>query len=206
VTFPVRLNPMRAHGAWVYLFAAIGSGTVVGADHGVEIPLLVGTGFIGGFQVMAGIAIGLRQKQRQILIGLLWATVTSLAALWLGANPPFLAIALLAILPGTATILYEQRRGWLATETLVVGVTALAFAAPVVAVAGGTSVARGALLFGLLWPFFFWRTLRIARRLAKDPVWIPEELKRQGLREAVHAALWAIAVGVTLRVIFATAL
>ena len=80
---------MRAHGAWVYLFASVAAGALVGAERGVERAMLVGTGFAGAFLVTAALVTGGRRKGRQVLVGSALAVLTPLAALWLGRLFPF---------------------------------------------------------------------------------------------------------------------
>lgn len=193
-------DPVRAHAAWIYLFASIASGALVGANHGVEPAMLAGTGFVGAFLVTAAISVGARRKVRQILVGASLAALAPVGALWLDAEPVFLAVAALAVLPAVAAVVLEKTLGFLSPTTLVVGIAALALAAPVAAVAGGASVERGALLFGLLWPFFSWRTLRVAAPLAGGAAWDREELRSRGLREAAIAGGWTVAVALSLRI------
>ena len=192
-------NPLRAHGAWIYLFAAIGAGAVVGADNGIEPPLLVGTGYVGVYRAMAAVSVGIEQRRQQFTSGVGLAVGSSLLATWLGADVRFLLPELLAIFPATATLLLEERVGYLARSTLVSGVSALVLAAPSVALAGGVSVQQAALLCGMLWFVFCWRTLRIAAPLRVNTAWDREQLRRQGLFEAALAAIWSIATAIVVR-------
>ena len=195
-----RPDPKRAHGAWIYLFASVGAGALVGADDRVEPLMLVGTGFVAAFLVAAGISAGARRHGSQILAGATLALLAPLGALWMGARPAFLLPAAIAVPTAVAAVVLENRRGFLSRAALISGIAALAMAAPVVAAAGGTTVGRGMLLFGCLWPFYCWRTLRVAAPLRAGGTWDREKLREQGLREAAVAAVWTLAVAVTWRV------
>jgi len=192
-------DPMRAHGAWVDLFAAIGGGALVGAERGVEPALLVGTGFAGAFLVVAAVSVGVKRRLRQTLVGAGLALLAPLLALWLGAEPGFLVVMGCAAVVGAAAITLERSVGLLSRSTLIVGIAALALAAPASAVAGGAGAVRAALLFGLLWPVFAWRSLRVAATLPVGHPWNREELRARGLREAAIAALWTLFVAIGLR-------
>lgn len=194
-------NPMRAHGAWIYLFASVGAGTIVGADGGIERMLLVGTGFIGAFQVFSAFAVGTTRNRRQILVGCGWAAFTFLTALAFGAHVDFLAVAAFSIVPAALAIVLAKQVGYLSRSTLASGLAALSLAAPTVAVAGGVSVGRSLLLFLLLWPFFCWRTWRIAAPLRETSAWNRAKLKQQGLREAAYVALWSLAAAIFVRTV-----
>jgi hypothetical protein len=194
-----QVDPMRAHGAWIYLFASIASGALVGTRHAVEIAMLVGTGFAGAYLVAAAIAAGVRRKMRQLLLGGSLVVLAPPSALWLGAEPGFLVIAGCAVVPAVAAVVLAKRVGFIARSFLLVGIAAVVMAAPLTAVAGGASVQRAALLFGLLWSFFSWRTLLVAASLNDRAVWDGQQLKAQGLREAAIAAVWTLTVTVVLR-------
>jgi len=142
-----------------------------------------------------------RRKMRQILLGILLATLGSLGALWLNAEPQFLFVAATAALPATAAVAFEKRYGFLSPLALIAGVAALVMAAPVSAIAGGTAVGRAALLYGLLCPFFCWRTLHVASSLRAQEAWDRLALRARGLREAAIAALWTLAVAMSLRIL-----
>ena len=192
-------DPMRAHGAWVYLFASVGSGAIVGASFGVERAMLAGTGFVGAFLTTAAISVGARRKRRQMLSGASLAIIAPLLALWFDANPHFLTVAAFAAPVAVAAVLLEKKLGFLSTPALIAGIGAISLAAPVVAVAGGASILRGGLLFGLLWPFYSWRALHVAAPLVAGATWERNELRSQGLREAGIAAMWTLAVALSLR-------
>ena len=193
-----RPDPVRAHGAWIYLFASVAAGAMVGSHHGVEPAMLVGTGFVGAYLVAAAISFGARRKGRQLLIGASLVVLAPLTALWLDAEPIFLIVAAWAVLPAVTAVALEKTLGFLSRGALVMGIAALTLAAPVVAVAGGASGGRGLLLFGLLWPFFSWRTLGVAAPLAAGATWNRKELRSRGLSEAAIAAVWTFAVALSL--------
>ena len=198
----VRWHPdaKRAHGAWIYLFLAIAAGAVVGSAGRVEPAMLAGTGFAGAFLFVAALDAGPRRKLRQLLVGACLAIIAPLAALWLGAPLVFLSIAALALLPAVSTVLLSRTTGTLSTGTLVVGVAALTMAAPVTAVAGGSSTMRAAALFGLLWLFYGWQTIRVNASLPAGAVWNRASLRARGLREAAKAAAWTLAVSIGFRI------
>ncbi len=195
-----RPNPSKAHGAWIYLFISVVSGTLIGTEHGVEPAMLVGTGFIGAFLVMAALSAGARRKRRQLVTGASLAALAPLGALWLNADPSFLVAAALAALSAIVAIVLERKLGFLSRAALVTGIATLALAAPVVAAAGGASAGRCALLFGLLWPFFCWRALSIAAPLQAGAAWDRVKLRTRGLQEAAIASVWTLAITVSLLV------
>ncbi|MCA9047141.1 MAG: hypothetical protein KDA89_00335 [Planctomycetaceae bacterium] len=191
-------NPTRAHGAWIYLFASVASGAFIGNEHGIEAAMLVGTGFVGAFLMVAALSAGARRKRRQLLTGTGLAAFAPLCALGLDADPNFLQVAGLAALMGAVAIIIEKRFGFLSRAALVTGIATLALGAPVVASAGGATARQCVLLFALLWPFFSWRTLRVAAPLQNGATWDRVQLKTQGLREAAIAAIWTLVVTVSL--------
>lgn len=195
---PGRPNPSKAHGAWIYLFVSVVSGTLIGTEHGVEPAMLVGTGFIGAFLVIAALSAGARRKRRQLLTGASLAVLSPLGAMWLNADPRFLVVAALAAISAVVAILLERKLGFLSRAALVAGVATLAFAAPVVAVAGGASVRQSVVVFGLLWPFFCWRTLRVAAPLRAGAAWDRAALRARGLQEAAIVSLWAFVVSISI--------
>jgi len=192
-------DPIRAHGAWIYLFCSVGAGALVGAGRGVEPALLVGTGFVGGFLAAAALEVGVTRKLRQAGIGVALALLAPLAALELGAERGFLWVAAGAAIPAVGALVLSRKLGFLSRAAVATGIAALALAAPAAAVAGGASTARSALLFTLLWCFFSWRSLRVAAPLEAGGEWKPDELRARGLREAALAALWSLAVAIGLR-------
>jgi len=192
-------DPLRAHGAWVYLFVSVGAGALLGAGRGVEPALLVGTGFAGGFLCAAALVVGARRRRRQLLVGCATAFLAPLAALALGAEPAFLVLTAGAALPAVGAVLLASRFGFLSRAAVVTGIAALVLAAPAAAVSGGASASRAAVLFLLLWPFYCWRSMRLAEPLEAGARWDRDELRARGLREAGIAALWTLAVAVGLR-------
>lgn len=193
-----QVDPMRAHGAWIYLFASIASGSLLGSQRAIELPMLVGTGFAGAYLVAAAIFVGVRRRTRQFLLGGSLMVVAPVGALVLGSEPRFLAVAALAALPAAAAVALTTRYGSLATSSLLMGIAAIVMAAPITAVAGGASLQRAALLFGLLASFFSWRTLRVAESLHDQPTWDRTQLKARGLHEAAVGAIWTLAVTTVL--------
>ena len=198
-TARVLSDPIRAHGAWVYLFCAVAAGALVGARGRIEPALLVGTGFAGYFLVGAALAHGPRRKLRQLAGGAALGAVAGAGALLTGAQPAFLIVAACAAIPSAAAIVLVRELGSLSRWTLLTGVGALAMAAPAAAAAGGASAGESAVLLLLLWPVFAWRTLEVARPLLGAAHWDAVLLRRRGLREAGFAALWTMAVVVALR-------
>jgi hypothetical protein len=194
-----KLDPMRAHGAWIYLCTSIAAGALIGANYGVEPAMLVGTSFAGAFLTLAGIAVGASRKRRQIVTGLGLAILATLGALTFHANPPYLIVISLAAIIAITTVILARRFGYLAHSTMLAGVAALAMAAPVSAVAGGATFARAALLFFLLWPVYSWRTFLVAAEFTTGNC-TTAQLRARGLREAALAALWSLAVAITLRI------
>jgi hypothetical protein len=191
-------NPTRVHGAWIFLFASVASGAVIGSERVIESAMLVGTGFIGAFLFVSALSVGARRNRRQLLTGASLAAVAPLCALGLNADPSFLGVAGLAALAAMAAIMFEKRRGFLSHAALITGVAALALAAPTVAAAGGASVGQCVLLFALLWSFFCWRTLCVAAPLRVGATWDRMRLRSRGLREAAIAAVWTLAVTFSL--------
>ena len=191
-------NPSRAHGAWIYLFVSVTAGAIVGTEHGIEPAMLAGTGFIGAFLFVAALSAGARRKRRQLLTGASLAALAPLGALWLNADPSFLGVAALAGLSAVAAMVIEKRLGFLSRAALVSGIATLALAAPVVAAAGGASIGQCTLLFGLLWPFFCWRTLCVAAPLQAGATWDRVKLRTRGLQEAAIAGAWTLAVTFSL--------
>lgn len=189
-----RLDPVRVHGAWVYLCVGIAAGALLESGHGVEPAMLVGTGFAGGFLLAGALFVGWRRRQRQLAVGAGLAVLMPLAAWLLTGSAsmfwPIFAAGLLSI-GGLAA---ARRYGFLAMPSVVLGTATLAAAAPSAALAGGADVPQAAALFGLLWPFYCWRTLRVAADMGTSHQ--PDrrrDLRQRGLREAAGTAIWAIA-------------
>jgi len=194
-----KLDPMRAHGAWIYLCTSIAAGALVGANFGVEPAMLVGTSFAGAFLMLAGISVGAWRKRRQVATGLGLAVFATLGALAFHANPQYLLVTGLAAVVALCTVFLARRYGYLAYVTMLFGVAALAMAAPVAAVAGGATIGRAALLFCLLWPVYSWRTFLVATEFTSGNC-TAIQLRARGLREAGVAALWSLVVALALRI------
>ena len=186
------VDPIRAHGAWVYLFASIGGGALLGSRGGVEPALLVGTGYAGAFLLVSALAVGPRRKLRQLGVGAALVVVAPLLALWAGAAPIFVTFSATAVVPAAGAVLLARRCGYLSSAALAVGIAAVVWAAPAVALAGRASAASATLLFVLLWLFFGWRSLRVAAPLRATTSWDRSDLRARGLREAGLAAVWTL--------------
>jgi len=194
-------DPMRAHGAWVYLFVSIAGGAMIGAARGVEPAMLVGTGFAGGFLGTAAVVVGARRRIRQFLVGWGVALMAPLVALYLGAEREFLAVTAIAGIAALTAVALARWRGFMSHAALIAGVATLALAAPASAVAGGAGAVRAAALFGLLWPFYSWRSLRVSAWMETRGEPIPGEVRARGLHEAAIAGVWTLAVVILLRVV-----
>ena len=192
-------DPARAHGAWVYLCCAVAAGALAGTGGRIEPALLVGTGFAGCFLAGGALAHGPRRHGRRLVGGLSLAALSGALALLLGAPSLFVLVAAGALVPSAAAIVLAREFGSLARPTLLFGVGALAMAAPAAAVAGGAGARESAVLLLLLWPFYAWRSLEVARPLSNGAPWNVAALRRRGLREAGLAALWTLAAVAALR-------
>jgi hypothetical protein len=193
-------DPVHAHGAWVYLFCAIGSGVLVGAEGRIEPALLVATAFAGTFLAGGALAHGVRRHLRRLVGGSILALLCGAASLLVGADPRFLVVAASAAVPCALTIVLARTLGALSPFTLVAGVGTLAMAGPAAAVAGGATLHESAVLLALLWPFFAWRSLDVARPLTSGEPWDVTALRRRGLREAGLAALYTLIAVVLIQV------
>lgn len=190
----VRFDPIRAHGAWIYIFLSVAAGSMLKAKHGVEPTLLVGTGFVGAYLLVAALVMGVRRKRKQALVGATLLLAAPLLALALGAETGFLAAAGSASIPAVTAVICARAFGFLSCGAVISGVAALTLAAPTAALAGGAQLDQALLLFGLLAPMFAWRSVRIARQLRRQETWNAAELRSTGLREAALAAIWTILV------------
>ena len=189
-------DPARAHGAWVYLIAATLAGVLVGIRNGPGLAALVGIGFGGLFFCSSAFAVGRKRGQKRFLIGGFLGLAGPVLALYLGADPMFLAYGALAVVPVAVSAFYASKYGFLSVQALAFGVVALALAAPSAACAGGASTTRILALIGLLAPFFVWRAVAVRLRLNRSK-WKAEQLRAAGLREAGYTAIWTLlAVGV----------
>jgi hypothetical protein len=193
-------DPLRAHGAWVYLIVSILAGAVTVRDRGWAAALLAGAGFVGVFLLASSLAIaGRRAAVARFMVGLFLSLSSPLVALAIGADRSFLVMSLVAIPPALAAAYFANRHGFLSPGALAFGVTALVVAAPAAATAGGASPRPALVLLAVLAPFYFWRTWRLAREFG--PGWTQQRIKRRGLLESAIALAWA-AVAVTASRIF----
>ena len=161
--------------------------------------MLVGTGFAGAYLCTAALAVGVRRKQRQFVVGAATALGAPLIALWLGAELAFLLATVCAVPAAAGAVAFASRFGFLSRVALTTGIAALTMAAPAAALSGGAGAQRAALLFLFLWPFYCWRSLRLVTSLETTSRWNRDELRARGLREAAVTALWTTAVAVGLR-------
>ncbi len=184
-------DPARAHGAWVYLGVSVLAGALAVAGQGFVPALLAGLGYAGVFLLTSAAALVPRPTwRRRAVSGLLLATGAPWAAIAAGADPAFLAYALVALFPAALAGWFGVRRGFQSPLALCFAVAALAVAAPSAACAGGGTAREGWLLGLLLTPFFVWRTWRLRRALDARRVASRAELRRTGLVEAALAAAW----------------
>ena len=191
-------DPLRAHGAWVYLIVSILAGVLTITGRGSVPALLAGSGFVGLFVLGSSLAIdGRRVVLGRLALGMPLTVGAPLLALGLGADPSFLLVSLFAIPPAAAALYSANRSGFLSPGALAFGVVALVVAAPAAASAGGTSPRLALLLLSILAPLFFWRTWRLARALGQG--WTKERLQRRGLIESGWAVGWAAVAVVTIR-------
>jgi hypothetical protein len=185
-------DPLRAHGAWIYLIVSILAGAAVAPVDGRPAALLAGTGFVGVLVLASSLAIVRRKTVLpRFVIGLILSLVPPLLALTVGgAAPSFLVVGLVALPLAIAAGYFASSQGFQGPGALSFGVAALIVAAPVAASAGGASPRSAAGLFAVLAPVFFWRTWRLARQIGAG--WTLERLKRQGLLESAVALAWAV--------------
>jgi len=189
-------DPLRAHGAWVYLAMSILAGALSVTGRGPLAGLCAGLGFVGVFLVASALAVYPRAWERRFAVGVVIAGAATGAGLALGAPPVFLAYASIALFPAAASVWFAVRHGFQSPPALAFAVVALVVAAPAAACAGGAPAWMGWLLLALLAPFFAWRTWRTRTKLTGGG-WNRARLRRLGLREAAIAVAWtALAVGV----------
>lgn len=89
----VVFDPVRAHGAWIYIFLSVAAGSMLEAKHGVEPALLGGTSFVGAYLVIAAFVVGIAREQRQALVGIAQLLVAPPLALALGGDSSLLLVA-----------------------------------------------------------------------------------------------------------------
>lgn len=193
-----RFDPRQARGAWIFLCASVGLGAWLGSGQGVERALLAGTGFVGAFMAVSAVGVGVRRRQRQALVGASLAVCMPLTALLLDRDPRFLIPAGGAAFLAIATLYRASQQGFLAADTIVLGTATLTLAAPVSAFAGGAGMFESLVVYGLLWPFCSWRTIRVAADLPAQGPWDPGALRARGLREAAFTAAWALLVALAV--------
>lgn len=182
-------DPLRAHGAWVYLVTSILAGVLAVLGRGELAALCAGLGFVGVYLVASALAVYPRPWRGRLALGLALGLGATGLGLALGGNPLWLVYASIAVGPAGASAWFAQRYGYLAPPALAFGVAALVVAAPAAACAGGADAHVGWLLLGMLGPFFAWRTWRTRTKLA-GPGWTRARLRRLGLREAGIAVTW----------------
>jgi len=182
-------DPVKAHGAWVYLCVSILAGALTELGQGFLPAVFAGAGYAGVFLVASAFALWPGPWRRRFLIGLAFALLSPAVAIALGADPTFLAYGLVAVFPAGAAAWFAYRRGVQSPPALLFGVAALVVAAPSVACAGGAPRAMGWILLALLAPFFAWRTARIRALLGRQG-WDRARLRAVGWREALYAVLW----------------
>jgi len=190
-------DPLRAHGAWVYLAVSILAGAFTATGRGFGPALLAGAGFVGLFVLAGSLAvIPHRAALARIAVGLPLSFGSPLLALALGADSSFLAVGLIATVPALAAAYWASRSGFLSPGALAFGVTSLTVSAPAAASAGAAGPRSAVLILATLAPFFFWRTWRLARVLGQG--WTRERFARRGLLESALAVAWAaLAVSAT---------
>lgn len=185
-------DPLRAHGAWVYLAVSILAGAFAAPE--LAPALLAGAASVGAFVAAGSLAaVGRGDAAARLAAGSLLLAGAPALALRLGADPSFLVVALVAVPPALAAAHFARADGFLSPGALGFGVAALAGAAPTAASAGGASPRMALVVLAVLAPFFFWRTWRLAKALG--PGWTRERFARQGLLESGLAIAWgAVAV------------
>ena len=185
-------DPLRAHGAWVYLAASTLAGVLAAAGRGALAALFAGVGFVGVFLAAGALAVGARRAPRRLAGGVALAVGATALGLALGADPTYLAYAGVAVFPAGAAVWFAVRQGYRSGPALAFAVTALAVAAPAAACAGGNEAWLNVLLLALLAPFFAWRAWRTRARLAEGG-FTRARLRRLGLVEAGIALGWTAA-------------
>lgn len=196
---PRAFDPIRAHGAWIFLSASVATGALAGSGNAVERGMLVGTGVVGGFMLASAMHVGFRHKQRNALVGGILTAAMPAAALALDPSAMFLVPMALAIFMATAAVLSGRTLGFLSRTTVVLGTAAIVTAAPVAAVAAGASLPRAFLLYGLMVVFCCWRSLRVLSDLGSGHDWTKARIRSRGLREAAATSVWSIMAVVIAR-------
>ena len=193
-------DPLRAHGAWVYLIVSILAGALTAPGSGYGPALLAGGGLLGAFVTGSSLAAGGRRAVvARLALGLPLTIGALLLASRLGADRLFPFMSLLAIPPGLLAAWYANAQGFLSPGALAWGVTALAVAAPTAATAGGASPRSALLVLAFLVPFFYWRTWMLAWALRRG--WTRQRFQRQGLIESALAVAWAAVAVAVVRLV-----
>lgn len=183
-------DPIRAHGAIVFLALSVLAGALSALGGGFVPALLAGVGFAGVFLIGSGLAIGIGRGWRRVAIGMALAVFAPLFAVDLGADPRFFAYGMLALFPAGLSAWFAERRGFQSPIALALGVCALVVAAPSAACAGGVTLSTSSVLLALLVPFYVWRTVHIRYRLTMAKDLDRARLRRIGQREAALAGAW----------------
>lgn len=193
-------DPLRFHGAWIYLCVAVAAGTLIGHNHGVERGMLVGTGFVGGFMFLGALTARSTRRGREAIIGAVLMLVMPIGAFLLGGSNSFLWVIGGAALLAAGALVVAHRKGFLATSSVALGTAALSMAAPAAAIGAGANSLAAFVLYGMLWPYFCWRTLAVSHdRKAPRPLGKRPNLRQRGLREAALVTSWAFVAVVVVR-------
>jgi hypothetical protein len=196
---PRAFDPMRAHGAWIFLSASVGAGALAGSGNAVERGMLVGTGVAGGFMLASAMHVGIQHKRRHAFVGGILTAAMPAVALALDPSTLFLVPIALAIVMAMAAIFAGRSLGFLSRTTVALGTAAIVTAAPVTAVAAGASLTRAFLLYGIMVVFCCWRSLQVLSDLGSGHDWTKVRLRSRGLREAAATAVWSIMAVVITR-------
>ncbi|HGY91214.1 MAG TPA: hypothetical protein ENK43_08595 [Planctomycetes bacterium] len=191
-------DPLRAHGALVFLTLSSLAGLLTALGRGRWAGLGAVAAFAGVFLLASALAVGQStRRRRRAGWGLALALVGPVAASWLGADSGWIVFALAAVFPAGLAGYFGQSLGFQSQPALAMAVTALVLAAPSGACAGGATLAEGALLFALLTPVFVWRAVGIRRNLSRPGRVTKAEIRKRGWQEAIWALGWTlVAVGV----------
>jgi hypothetical protein len=187
-------DPLRSHGAWITLCVSTAVGALSVERGVVELGLLAGTAFAGGFLLLGAAAGGVARTRKRALLGLGLAGASSVAALRLGAHESFLVALGAAALCGLFGLVFARRRGVLDPLTLSTSLAPFTLAGSGAALALGATPGRVVTIFFALWIFACWRSLLVARSLRDASAWDRTTLRSRGLREAAFSAVWGIAV------------
>jgi hypothetical protein len=149
---------------------------------------------------IGALAAGLTRRKREAIIGAVLMLVMPLGA-WLLSGPNhFLWILGGSALVAIGALAVADRQGFLATSSIVLGTAALSAAAPAAALGAGATGFAAFLLYGLLWPFFFWRTQCVANILRTGALpYLRPNMRQLGLQEAAFVAVWSLGAAIVLR-------